>query len=161
QDVEDALANDYYLRKREGALSDAVSSSADSVKFGRHQLEQGQADMFTILRLTGENLAAKIQLTQVRASRLRERVNLDLALGGDFSGNGLPKSLSSAMRVITNDYRDAQVMNLGSESSPGPYLVTHNGVSPNDPRPKTRFFVLRPDGYWVDFNAYACQGKPE
>jgi len=22
-------------------------------------------------------------------------------------------------------------------------------------------FVLRPDGYWVDFNAYACQGKPE
>jgi hypothetical protein len=22
-------------------------------------------------------------------------------------------------------------------------------------------FVLRPDGRWVDFNAYACQGKPE
>ena len=22
-------------------------------------------------------------------------------------------------------------------------------------------FVLRPDGEWVDFNAYACQGKPE
>jgi hypothetical protein len=22
-------------------------------------------------------------------------------------------------------------------------------------------FVLRPDGHWVDFNAYACQGKPE
>jgi hypothetical protein len=22
-------------------------------------------------------------------------------------------------------------------------------------------FVLRPDGQWVDFNAYACQGKPE
>jgi hypothetical protein len=22
-------------------------------------------------------------------------------------------------------------------------------------------FVLRPDGYWVDFNAYASQGKPE
>jgi hypothetical protein len=21
--------------------------------------------------------------------------------------------------------------------------------------------VLRPDGQWVDFNAYACQGKPE
>jgi NodT family efflux transporter outer membrane factor (OMF) lipoprotein len=90
-EVEDALANDYYLRKREGALGDAVSSSADSVKFGRQQLEQGQTDMFTVLRLTGENLAAKVQLTQVRASRLRERVNLYLALGGDFGGTGAPK----------------------------------------------------------------------
>src|SRR5438128_4420202 len=91
EDVEDALAGDYYLRKREGALGDAVSSSADSVKFGRQQLEQGQIDMFTILRLTGENLAAKVQLTQIRASRLRERVNLYLALGGDFEGTGAPK----------------------------------------------------------------------
>src|SRR5437762_5392497 len=91
EDVENALANDYYLRKREGALSDAVSSSADSVKFGRQQLEQGQTDMFTILRLTGENLGAKVQLTQIRASRLRERVNLYLALGGDFEGTGAPK----------------------------------------------------------------------
>src|SRR5436190_6241292 len=86
EDVENAFAGDYYLYKREGALTDAVSSSSDSVKFGREQLEQGQIDMFTILRLAGENLAAKVQLTQVRASRLRERVNLYLALGGDFKG---------------------------------------------------------------------------
>jgi NodT family efflux transporter outer membrane factor (OMF) lipoprotein len=91
EDVENALANDYYLRKREGALADAVSSSAESVKFGRQQLEQGQVDMFTVLRLTGENLAAKVQLTQIRASRLRERINLYLALGGDFEGTGAPK----------------------------------------------------------------------
>ncbi len=87
EDVEDALAGDYYLRKREGALNDMVSSSADAVKLGRQQFEQGQVDMFTILRLTGENLGAKIQLTQIRASRLRERVNLHLALGGDFKGS--------------------------------------------------------------------------
>jgi len=88
EDVEDALASDYYLRKREGALTEMVSSSADGVKFGREQFDQGHADMFTILRLTGENLAAKIELTKVRASRLRERVNLHLALGGDFKGTG-------------------------------------------------------------------------
>jgi hypothetical protein len=39
--------------------------------------------------------------------------------------------------------------------------VTQTGVSPRDPMPKTRMFVLRPDGCWVDFNAYASQGKPE
>ena len=91
EDVEDALAGDYYLHKREGALSNAVSSSGESMKFGREQLEQGQIDMFTTLRLAGENLAAKVQLTQVRASRLRERVNLYLALGGDFWGTGAPE----------------------------------------------------------------------
>jgi hypothetical protein len=39
--------------------------------------------------------------------------------------------------------------------------VTQTGVSPKDAIPKTRMFVLRPDGNWVDFNAYASQGKPE
>ena len=65
------------------------------------------------------------------------------------------------MRTITNDYRDARVMNLGSGSERGPYLVTQTGVAPRAERPRTQMFVLRPDGHWVDFNAYACQGKPE
>src|SRR5262245_34041876 len=89
-EVEDALNNDYYLRQREGALGTAVSSSGQAVNLGGKQLEQGQIDMFTILRLTGENLAAKVQLTAIQASRLRERVNLYLALGGDFEGTGAP-----------------------------------------------------------------------
>ena len=90
QDVEDSLAGDYYLNKREGALSEMVSASGDAVKLGRAQFDQGQADMFTVLRLAGENLAAKVLLTQIRAARLRERVNLHLALGGDFKGTGAP-----------------------------------------------------------------------
>jgi len=90
QEVEDALAGDYYLSRREGALEEMVSSSADTVKFGRMRLDEGQEQMFTILRLSGETLAAKVELTKVRASRLRERVNLHLALGGDFKGTGMP-----------------------------------------------------------------------
>ena len=72
------------------------------------------------------------------------------------------------MRAITNDYRDARILNLGSgdQRGPyldqrGPYLVTQTGASPTDPFGKERMFVLRPDGRWVDFNAYASQGKPE
>jgi len=65
------------------------------------------------------------------------------------------------MRTITNNYRDAQILNLGAGGERGPYLVTQTGVSPSEPLPKERMFVLRPDGCWVDFNAYACQGKPE
>ena len=85
-EVEDALAGDYYLRKREGALTDVVENSGISVKLAGEQLEQGVIDTFTTLRLASENLAAKIELTRIRASRLRERVNLYLALGGDFKG---------------------------------------------------------------------------
>jgi hypothetical protein len=65
------------------------------------------------------------------------------------------------MGTITNDYKDAQILNLGSEVERGPYLVTQTGIAPSDPLLKTRMFVLRPDGHWVDFNAYASQGKPE
>jgi NodT family efflux transporter outer membrane factor (OMF) lipoprotein len=88
EDVEGALAGDYYLRRRESALSEMVAASADAVKLGRGRLSEGQEDMFSVLRLSGENLAAKIELTKIRASRLRERVNLHLALGGDFKGTG-------------------------------------------------------------------------
>src|SRR5215468_4108731 len=65
------------------------------------------------------------------------------------------------MRTITNNYRDAHILNLGSGGQSGPYLVTQTGVSPTDVLPKEKVLVLRPDGQWVDFNAYACQGKPE
>ena len=65
------------------------------------------------------------------------------------------------MQTITNHYRDSHILNLGSRSERGPYLVTQTGTSPNDPLAKERMFVLRPDGRWVDFNAYVCQGNPE
>ena len=65
------------------------------------------------------------------------------------------------MRFITNNYRESQVLDLGSEGTRGPFLVMQIGVAPNEEVPKTRMFVLRPDGRWVDFSAYASQGKPE
>ena len=65
------------------------------------------------------------------------------------------------MHTITNNYRDAHILNLGSNAQGGPYLVTQTGISPTDVLPKEKMFVLRPNGQWVDFNAYACQNKPE
>jgi hypothetical protein len=75
--------------------------------------------------------------------------------------SGRSTSEDRLMRTITNDYRDAQILNLGSGGDRGPYLVTQTGVAPSDPVPKTRMFMLRPDGRWADFNAYASQGNPE
>jgi hypothetical protein len=65
------------------------------------------------------------------------------------------------MHTITNSYRDAHILNLGSDDQRGPYLVTQTGASPIEAFGKERMFVLRPDGRWVDFNAIASQGRPE
>ena len=65
------------------------------------------------------------------------------------------------MRTITNDYRDTHVLDLGTGGERGPFLVTQMGMAPRAERPQSHMFVLRPDGQWVDFNAYASQGKPE
>src|SRR6266403_4991970 len=82
----------------------------------------------------------------------------------DRTGPGVSTRSTSEgrlMRTITNNYRDARILNLGTGAGRGPYLVTQTGVAPTDQQGKTRMFVLRPDGRWVDFNAYACQGKAE
>jgi len=82
----------------------------------------------------------------------------------DRTGPGVSTRSTSEgrlMRTITNNYRDAQILNLGTGAGRGPYLVTQTGVAPTDQQGKTRMFVLRPDSRWVDFNAYACKGKPE
>src|SRR5262249_2504024 len=56
---------------------------------------------------------------------------------------------------------DAQVLNLGSGGARGPYLITQTGIPPRADSPRTKMYILRPDGQWVDFNAYASQNKPE
>ena len=65
------------------------------------------------------------------------------------------------MRTITNNPQDARVLNLGAEGERGPFLVIQVGIAPDDELCRERMFVLRPDGHWVDFNAYASKGQPE
>ena len=60
------------------------------------------------------------------------------------------------MRAISNDYRDVKILDPGSGYEKGPFMVTQTGVLPNDPPvPRTHMLLLRPEGQWADFNAYA------
>jgi len=65
------------------------------------------------------------------------------------------------MRVLTNNPQDSKILNLGFGTVQGPFLVTQMGVNPADQLPRTKMYILRPDGAWVDLNAYVCQNKPE
>jgi hypothetical protein len=84
-------------------------------------------------------------------------------MGDDATfGHAPARSWQTAkMRTITNHYRDARVLNLGTEGKPGPFLVIQVGTAPHDELFRERMFVLRPDGQWVDFNAYASKGQAE
>jgi|ERR1044071_344519 hypothetical protein len=65
------------------------------------------------------------------------------------------------LQAITNHFSAVKLLDLGSGAARGPFLVTQFGVAPNDHQARERMFILRPDGKWVDFNCYACQGRPE
>jgi hypothetical protein len=65
------------------------------------------------------------------------------------------------MRTLTNDYRDSKVMNLGSGNESGPYLVTQTGVSPNDPVPRTHFFVCDQTAAGWTSTPMSARGNPE
>jgi len=54
------------------------------------------------------------------------------------------------MRVLTNDYRDFELLNLGYQpDGRGPYVVQQEGIPPASVANEEDGFLLRKDGVWV------------
>lgn len=54
------------------------------------------------------------------------------------------------MRVLTNDYRDFELLNLGYQpDGRGPYVVRQEGIPPNSVTTEEDRFLLRKDGVWI------------
>jgi hypothetical protein len=54
------------------------------------------------------------------------------------------------MRILTNDYQDCQLLNLGTnKNGHGPYVIRQDGVSPGSSSSQEDSFLLRKDGTWV------------
>ena len=54
------------------------------------------------------------------------------------------------MRVMTNDYRDFELLNLGYQpDGRGPYVVQQEGYPPASVTNEADRFLLRKDGVWV------------
>jgi len=66
------------------------------------------------------------------------------------------------MSTISNDYNRVQVWNLSADDEKrGPYLVTQAGYASSADDASESLFVLRPDGTWVDINAYLSSEQPD
>ena len=61
----------------------------------------------------------------------------------------------SGDRILTNDYRDFQLLELGklmsSGEGRGPFMVLQDGIAPGDPRMRTCSFVLTRRGTWLHY----------
>lgn len=83
-EVEIALASESLLAGREAALAEAVRLAADADKAARADYKDGVGDILTVFAAQNRNLQTRMQMLAVRRLRLENRVNLHLALGGDY-----------------------------------------------------------------------------
>jgi NodT family efflux transporter outer membrane factor (OMF) lipoprotein len=84
-EVEEALDADARLAEREQALAVASEEAAAAEALAQRQYREGLVDILTLLETQRRALAAKGDEIAVRRERLQNRVDLHLALGGDFT----------------------------------------------------------------------------
>ncbi|HXS92763.1 MAG TPA: efflux transporter outer membrane subunit [Steroidobacteraceae bacterium] len=84
-DVENALASSASLARRAALLTDALNDQTRALELTENQFRIGRADRRAVeqQRMNAQN--ARIALHNVRTDELAGRVNLHLALGGNFA----------------------------------------------------------------------------
>jgi multidrug efflux system outer membrane protein len=83
-EVENALSSSFSLAQRETILARAVGLSTRAVELSSDRLRVGSGDMRAVEQQQLALQSAQSALLRVRTERLVQRVNLHLALGGDF-----------------------------------------------------------------------------
>jgi len=83
-EVEGALSQSFNLDDRADVLSRSVRANEASVGYARARYEIGSGDLGGVQQQLLALQAARASLARVQGERLIQRVNLHLALGGDF-----------------------------------------------------------------------------
>ena len=84
REVETALAATPLLETQQQALQKAVEEAQESEQLAAEQYRAGLVDITTWLEAQRRLFTARSSLLQIRNQRLQNRINLHLALGGDF-----------------------------------------------------------------------------
>jgi len=83
-EVENALAAAYNLDARDETLAGAIAANERGLGFSRVRLDVGSGDQRAVLQQLLALHGSRASHVHVRAERLIQRVNLHLALGGDY-----------------------------------------------------------------------------
>jgi outer membrane protein TolC len=87
REVEAALANEVFLQDRQQQLANAESRLESASTIAQARYDAGILSIFDLTQVRRQYFDTRSQLLRVRAERLRQRVDLFLALGGDFEQN--------------------------------------------------------------------------
>ena len=87
-EVESALATSGAYREREARLASAEKISREALLLAGNRYERGVESFLTVLDAQRRLVETQSQRVVVRRMRLENRVNLHLALGGGFEGEG-------------------------------------------------------------------------
>jgi NodT family efflux transporter outer membrane factor (OMF) lipoprotein len=91
EEAENALAAETYLSLREDALKLAAEEAAEAEKLTERRYASGAATIFDLLNAQTRHIAAESSYIQAQQQRVSNRVQLYLAIGGDFvAGNSNP-----------------------------------------------------------------------
>jgi len=84
REVESSLDQENLLLEREELLGQAVEDNAEAYRLAEVQFDVGVIDQLSLLQIQTRLFQSESQLVTVQGSRLANRVNLHLALGGSF-----------------------------------------------------------------------------
>ncbi len=84
-EVENELSLEQSLALQEKFIQAEVSDLQQALRIRKLEEQSGKADILTVLQLQAKIDLARSKLILLQATRLSERVNLHLALGGSFS----------------------------------------------------------------------------
>ncbi len=83
-EVEQALSNETLLAEREGFLEAASEDDQRAYDASKAQYDVGKIDMLSLLQMQARVLLSRAELVHLKSTRLAQRVDLHLALGGSF-----------------------------------------------------------------------------
>jgi NodT family efflux transporter outer membrane factor (OMF) lipoprotein len=83
-DVENALSSEFALQEREGILTSAVTDAKQALSLSEIRYRVGSGDLRGVEQQQLAYHTSRMTLLRVQTERRVQRVNLHLALGGDF-----------------------------------------------------------------------------
>jgi len=84
-EVENALNNEGLLKSREELLAEVVADNRAALDLAQFQYQQGAIELLNVIVLQSRLVNSEVQFINIRNLRLAERINLHLAIGGDFT----------------------------------------------------------------------------
>jgi outer membrane protein, multidrug efflux system len=83
-EVEQALVAEYFFAEREVAARKAAELAKEAAKRAGEEFSAGTGDVLTVIQATETEIDSASRYVAIRRMRLENRIDLHLALGGDF-----------------------------------------------------------------------------